>query len=220
VVITALTCLALAGACWAGVFVTYRIASLIILQESKQVGNSVGSLGTGLLEIRNAINEKHDVDALYFKIIHLKPMIDYTFAHRLATLVYRESKAQAVDPNFVIALIRTESNFKPNAVSPTGAVGLTQIMPMWKTALQIPGALTDPEISIRYGIQIFKTYERMYNGNTATALAAYNQGPVVVNRTIQQGDNPANNNDYTANIQKFYVKLKALDRGREGLGDL
>jgi len=211
-------------ALWLGgaFFITKAVASSLD-RQSQSVGSEIKTLGTALgsslTSIETAINEKHDVDALYFKILALRPNLDYTFAHRLATLVYRESRAQAMDPNFIIALIRTESNFNPNARSVTGAHGLTQIMGFWKQALDIKGELSDPEVSIHYGVQIFKTYEKMFNGNTFLALAAYNQGPETVNATLRRGEDPRETNDYTANIQKFYTKLKWLDRGREGIAD-
>ena len=39
------------------------------------------------------------------------------------------SAAHDLDPAWVASIIRCESNFQPDAVSPAGAIGLMQIMP-------------------------------------------------------------------------------------------
>lgn len=46
-------------------------------------------------------------------------------------------------PLFLLALMRTESNFNPTAVSSKGAMGLGQIMPMHKKALKEAGILEE-----------------------------------------------------------------------------
>jgi soluble lytic murein transglycosylase-like protein len=51
------------------------------------------------------------------------------------TLGKLKSSGDAVDPLLFVALMRKESNFDPQAVSSTGAAGLTQLMP--RTALDL-----------------------------------------------------------------------------------
>ena len=48
---------------------------------------------------------------------------------RSGDLIYREAKANDLSPEFVAAVVQTESHFKPNAVSQMGAQGLMQLVP-------------------------------------------------------------------------------------------
>jgi soluble lytic murein transglycosylase len=96
----------------------------------------------------------------------------------------RWSSEHAVDAAMVASLIRAESRFRADAVSPQGAIGLMQIMPAtgaWIAArLDVPGFavddLYDPEVNLRFGTwyvhDLIGQFPRLED-----ALAAYNAGP-------------------------------------------
>lgn len=83
----------------------------------------------------------------------------------------------------ILAVIRTESDFRVDAVSEAGATGLMQLMPetflfIGEELLSAPADIadiTDPKTNIRYGTAylayLFDRFEK-----TKTALAAYNAG--------------------------------------------
>lgn len=81
----------------------------------------------------------------------------------------------------VLAVIGTESDFCPDAVSSAGAVGLMQIMPetfAWmrdENMIAADGALFDPEVNIRCGA-CYLAYLFGRFGAWPEALAAYNAG--------------------------------------------
>ena len=82
----------------------------------------------------------------------------------------------------ILAVIDTESDFRPDAVSPAGAVGLMQIMPetfAWMREENMiaaeDGALFDPEVNIRCGA-CYLSYLFGRFGAWPEALAAYNAG--------------------------------------------
>lgn len=85
-------------------------------------------------------------------------------------------------PEYVIyALIRTESYFVNDAVSGVGAQGLTQLMK--PTAADIAGRLgvesfdlADPATNILFGSYYLSTLVKRLDGNTMSALYAYNAG--------------------------------------------
>jgi soluble lytic murein transglycosylase-like protein len=93
-----------------------------------------------------------------------------------------------MDPAFVYAVVRHESNFRPLAVSPVGARGLMQVMPA--TAVGIGGIgegqtdrLNDPSTNLaigqRYLIQLSDS--PLVGDDLLKLIAAYGQGPTGMN---------------------------------------
>lgn len=87
-----------------------------------------------------------------------------------------------VQPLLVTALIKQESNFRHDAVSRAGAVGLTQIMPTTANGLGINqyDAWENIEGGVRYFSDQLKRFSYAGNYCWAYALAAYNAGPGAV----------------------------------------
>lgn len=93
---------------------------------------------------------------------------------------YSPSGGYTIDPALVLAFVRIETRFQPNAVSPVGAMGLMQLMPA--TARSIGGKTTDDELlDPSYNMALGQRYiARMlnhYNGSIVQTAAAYNAGP-------------------------------------------
>ncbi len=82
-----------------------------------------------------------------------------------------------------LGLVKAESHWNPQAVSPQGAIGLTQIMPNTAVALGYDPSLlrNDPALQLEAGA---KYLSQMYDifGNWNLALAAYNAGPGAVQK--------------------------------------
>lgn len=85
-----------------------------------------------------------------------------------------------VDPKLIKAVIRTESNFNPNAVSSAGAKGLMQIMDFNSRAMGVTNPF-DPAQNIDAGVRILKGGLAKY-GDLTKALAAYNAGGPTVDK--------------------------------------
>ncbi len=91
------------------------------------------------------------------------------------------SKEYNVPAALVAAVIKTESDFRPNAVSPVGARGLMQVMPSTAAWLKV-GNISDPHENIRAGTKYIRMLLDQFRGNLVLAIASYNAGPGAVKK--------------------------------------
>ena len=85
--------------------------------------------------------------------------------------------------SFVRSVMKAESGFQPNAVSPKGAIGLMQLMP--DTARVLGVDPRDPRQNADGGAQYLRQLLARYESDpnqVLLALAAYNAGPAAVER--------------------------------------
>ena len=94
-----------------------------------------------------------------------------------------------IDPALALAHMRQESNFRPDVVSPAGAVGLMQVLPVTANAMARrngydAGSLFDPTANMEYGQSFIETMRgsSATQGQLPKIIAAYNAGPLPVAR--------------------------------------
>jgi hypothetical protein len=97
-------------------------------------------------------------------------------------IINNKCQKYGVDPSLVKAIIKAESNFNPNAVSPKGARGLMQLMPETANDMQVCD-IFDPEQNIDGGVRYLKFLLDNFAGDVELSVAAYNcgQGRVIRN---------------------------------------
>lgn len=145
--------------------------------------------------------------------------------------VNKYAEENGIDPMWIYAIIKVESNFNSDATSGSGAKGLMQLMD--NTASDIakelkienfePNMLYNPEINIMIGVRYFDKLLSKYNENYYLAIAAYNGGIGNVDNWISTGVINSDASDIenipyketnmyvrkTVNAHKVYVELYA-----------
>ncbi|AOP36657.1 lytic transglycosylase [Leptospira tipperaryensis] len=123
----------------------------------------------------------------------------------LAEIIRKESEKNHLDPTLVQSVIKAESGFKTNAVSPKGAVGLMQLMPSTASLLGVDDP-SDPAENVAGGTKFLSDLLNKYK-NLDHALAAYNAGPGAVDR---YGGVPPykETQKYVAKVKKFYEEAQ------------
>jgi len=125
----------------------------------------------------------------------------------IAEAINEESHRQGLPPDLVLAVIEAESEFRADAVSDRGAVGLMQLMP--STAEELAAELNmpwtgeellrDPRINIKLGtLYLRKMLWRFHDLDHA--LAAYNRGPYASGEPIPGGETAT----YTRRVKALF----------------
>jgi len=121
----------------------------------------------------------------------------------------------APEPALIHAIIRQESMFDAGAVSPSGALGLMQLMP--PTARSVAGKLkmkkfnpakltVDPRTNVVLGSSYLADLVDKYSGSYVMAIAGYNAGPGRVNGWLGQNGDPRPKLDDTIDwVEKISV---------------
>lgn len=86
---------------------------------------------------------------------------------------------EGVPADLFLKLVNQESRFRPDALSPKGAMGLAQLMP--GTAQELGVDPSDPVQNLRGGARYLRQQLNTF-GDPALALAAYNAGPGAVRK--------------------------------------
>ncbi len=118
---------------------------------------------------------------------------EYIYPKKYSSFVEKYSDKYDMDENFIYAVIKTESNFDPNAESDVGARGLMQLM---EDAYEWVGyrmnderglsydSMYVPEYNVEYGTYLLMLLFTEY-GDYETALAAYHSGRGNVNKWLE-----------------------------------
>ncbi|MCL2740235.1 MAG: lytic transglycosylase domain-containing protein [Oscillospiraceae bacterium] len=98
-----------------------------------------------------------------------------------APIVRGVAEQNNVSPSLILAMIKVESNYKADAVSHKGAIGMMQLMPDTSAWISEKTGIANNPYDAFSNIQMGAWYMGQYllpkyNGNVERALAAYNAG--------------------------------------------
>lgn len=131
---------------------------------------------------------------------------------KIAKTIMAVSEEYSLQPELILAVIKTESAFKPYAVSNKGACGLMQVLP--STAEEIAEELRiklknndhlfDPTLNIILGSYYLGTLADQF-GDFEVALTAYNMGPGRV-MNLEKANYPYSK-EYANEVLKNYQQI-------------
>jgi soluble lytic murein transglycosylase-like protein len=117
-------------------------------------------------------------------ILHDNPRIAQSPALLLAVATANAAREHGLPPEFLAATLLQESAYDVEALSSAGAVGIAQFMP--ETAQEVGVNPYDPLDAIGGAATLLGSYvdryQTRYDDPYSIALAAYNAGPVAVER--------------------------------------
>lgn len=149
---------------------------------------------------------------LFFFAPGAAPAYNYNYSSTpqdIVTHINHAADRHQLDPMLIKAVIKTESNFNPNAVSPKGAQGLMQLMPGTARDLKVRDPF-DARQNIFGGAKYLRQMLDLFNGDVELCLAAYNAGP---NRVAPAGMIP-NIPETQAYVAKVLRHYKAYRNGK------
>jgi soluble lytic murein transglycosylase len=142
----------------------------------------VGVAQVGLAQLMRAPNE---AERWAWECLYPRPYGDE---------VSKLEETHGVPRGLVHALMRQESAFDQEALSPVNAVGLMQLMPTTaeKAAAEIQfdfdgTKLKSPHVNLRLGTYYIGKLVNMFQKNHVLAVASYNAGPKAVGQWIRRG---------------------------------
>jgi len=133
----------------------------------------------------------------------------------------------SVEKPLALAITRQESEFDPHAQSPSGAIGMMQLLPSTaketakkKYVSYSEARLYEPEYNMTLGSLYLERLVSNYDGSYIMAIAAYNGGPGNVRKWADAFGTPGNNVDNAVNwIEKipFHETRNYVQRVMENL---
>ncbi len=152
-----------------------------------------------------------------------------------ATAIHDAETTEKLPTGLLWAVMRQESAFDPDAVSPAHAVGLMQLLPETARVLademSLPkddARLTSPPYAIRVGAHGLRKLLDQFHGEVVLAVAAYNCGADSVERWLSRAPGMKldafveripykETRDYVARVMGNLARYAYLARGEQGV---
>lgn len=166
------------------------------LNEKKRVAHAKELLGSDYKQsMASKLEGESDLHkALFDKVQKSLPKKFKDQASQVTNTIISESNRYNMDPFFIVAIIKTESNWNPLVRGRHGEIGLMQIKPStaawmsqkYKVAYHGPATLENPSANIRLATAYIQHLRSNFKAKPSSYVNAYNMGPQNVRRLIKQ----------------------------------
>lgn len=179
---------------------------------------AIGDTASGVATCTHIYDYKYGGDEGSVEIISrvissLKPKLSLDDSYSYARYLFDTARDLNLDPLLLVSIMRVESDFRSDAVSSAGAVGLLQVLPSTGAYIaQQEGITWDKKTlyrsqrNIHIGAAYFKGLLEMYDGSGHLALTAYNMGPTRLNRNLKSNTFKGSS-EYSNKVLSVYVSL-------------
>lgn len=165
-----------------------REVKYIILSKFGKLYNHYYYLVTGTIGLLSEYNLTENISLMNDEAV--KSLLPLAFQQS----VEKESNKYKINKHKIYSVVKAESTFNHNAVSPVNAVGLMQLMP--PTANDIAKYLRikkynlkNPEISILFGTHYLDWLRRFFRNNFRAMIGGYNAGAGNMRKWIKKYKN-------------------------------
>ncbi len=166
--------------------------------------------------ISNEVKREYYITKAVKEISKNNSTLDSESIYEISKTIYEESIRYNFNPLLITAIIKTESNFNPEAVSDSYAYGLCQVRRFiapelaenigikWEGAEK---TLFDPIKNIKIGVYYLSMLNRDFN-DLKTTVIAYNQGPYAVQERLTNNQELPDN--YVNKVFAYYASLRGF----------
>lgn len=147
------------------------------------IAGGPADMAAGVMPGEPASGEVHDMPLAVDALLHPQSITDALDAAgptRWRARVAELAAKYDISPTLLEAVVWQESRWNERAVSPVGARGLAQLMP--GTARQMGVDPGDPMANLEGGARYLRMQLDAFGGDIEKALAAYNAGPMRVQK--------------------------------------
>ncbi len=119
------------------------------------------------------------------------------------------ARSHGLDSALLHAVISVESSYNPRAVSPKGAAGMMQLMPMTARRYGVADSF-DPAQNIDGGARYLRDLLAMFDNDLNLAIAAYNAGENAVAKYGNRIPPYRETANYVPKVMGYYRQYQAL----------
>lgn len=164
---------------------------------------SVPGLSHAQICMRQASVRQTVPELLLYAIVAEEAKRGLTVPRRYDNEIDVAAKAAGIEPRLLRAVVTVESGQDARAVSPKGAMGLSQLMPATAKRYGVADPF-DPAQNLQGGARYLRDLLKMFNGRLDLTLAGYNAGEGSVIKAGHRIPNFAETADYVPKVMAMY----------------